>query len=103
MGRGAERVVETEKGRERKSRGVEAGHEHVGREAGGEMERGGGGAGARDGGRTRRQEREEGASSPFYSESGTPGCCQVTAGQSLDKMSTHPSLHKGSMPSWVTL
>jgi hypothetical protein len=27
-------------------------------------------------------------SSPFYSESGTPGCCQVTVGQSLDKMPT---------------
>jgi hypothetical protein len=27
--------------------------------------------------------REEGASSSFYSESSTPGCCQVTVGQSL--------------------
>jgi hypothetical protein len=25
-----------------------------------------------------REESEEGASSPFYSESDTPGCCQVT-------------------------
>ena len=32
------------------------------------------------------QESEEGASSPFYSESGLPGCCQVTMGQSLDRM-----------------
>jgi hypothetical protein len=32
--------------------------------------------------------REEGPSSPFYSESGTPGCCQVTVGWSLDKMLT---------------
>jgi hypothetical protein len=38
--------------------------------------------------RARRQEREEGASSLFYSESGTPGCCQVTVGWSLDKMLT---------------
>jgi hypothetical protein len=38
--------------------------------------------------RSRRQERMEGASSPFYSESGTPGCCQVTVGWSLDKMPT---------------
>jgi hypothetical protein len=30
--------------------------------------------------------REEGASSPIYNESGTPGCCQVTVGWSLDKM-----------------
>jgi hypothetical protein len=35
-------------------------------------------------------EREEGASSPFYSESGTPGCYQVTVGRSLDKK-TKPS------------
>ena len=34
--------------------------------------------------RAREQEREDGASSPFYSESGTPGCCQGTVGQSLD-------------------
>jgi len=34
------------------------------------------------------QEREEGASSPFYSESGTPDCCQVTEGRSLDRMLT---------------
>ena len=42
-------------------------------------------------GRTRareEQKREEGASSPFYSESGIPGCCQVTVGQSLDRMLT---------------
>ena len=32
--------------------------------------------------------REKGAGSTFYSESGTPGCCQVTVGQSLDKMPT---------------
>ena len=31
---------------------------------------------------------EERASSPFYSESGTPGCCQVTVGQGLDRMLT---------------
>jgi hypothetical protein len=34
--------------------------------------------------RVRREKREEGASSPVYSESGTPGCCQVTVGRSLD-------------------
>ena len=32
----------------------------------------------------RKDKREEGASSPFYSESGIPGCCQVTVGQSLE-------------------
>jgi hypothetical protein len=60
------------------------------------MERGGKGMG-RDGvgggargqsrskkGRARDQEREEGASSPFYSGSDLPGCCQVTVGWSLD-------------------
>jgi hypothetical protein len=36
--------------------------------------------------KARDQEREEGASSPFYSESGTPGCCQVTVGRSLTIM-----------------
>ena len=35
-----------------------------------------------------KQESEEGASSPFYNESGIPGCCQVTVGQSLDEMLT---------------
>jgi hypothetical protein len=36
-----------------------------------------------------------GVSSPFYSESGIPGCCQVTVGLSLDKMLTltaHPKV-----------
>jgi hypothetical protein len=32
------------------------------------------------------RERKEGASIPFYSESGIPGCCQVTVGKSLDKI-----------------
>ena len=30
-----------------------------------------------------RGKREEGASSPFYSGSGLPGCCQVTVGRSI--------------------
>ena len=30
--------------------------------------------------RTRDQEKEAGASSPFYSGSDLPGCCQVTVG-----------------------
>ena len=38
--------------------------------------------------KAREQEGAKGASSPFYSESGIPGCCQVTVGWSLDKMST---------------
>jgi hypothetical protein len=43
----------------------------------------------REGGRGERtereqeQEREERASSPFYSQSGIPGCYQVTVGQSI--------------------
>ena len=36
----------------------------------------------------RKRVSEEGASISFYSESGTPGYCQVTVGQSLDKMPT---------------
>ena len=35
-----------------------------------------------------KMEQEEGASSPFYSGSGLPGCCQVTVGQNLDRMLT---------------
>jgi len=38
--------------------------------------------------RVREQEHEEGANSPFYSESGIPGCCQVTMGWSLKGMLT---------------
>ena len=68
MGRGVRRVVEAENGREKQRRRIETGHEHV--------ERGGRG----------------GASSPFYSESGLPDCCQVTVGQSLDKMLTVPNI-----------
>ena len=42
------------------------------------------GKGARTRGEEKRaREQEEKASSPFYSESGTPGCCQVTVWQSL--------------------
>jgi hypothetical protein len=36
--------------------------------------------------RPRGQENEEGASSPFYIESGLPGHCQVTVEWSLDRM-----------------
>jgi hypothetical protein len=38
--------------------------------------------------RVRELEREEGASSPFYSGSGLSGCCQETVGWSLDRMLT---------------
>jgi hypothetical protein len=38
--------------------------------------------------KARKQEREEGASSPFYSESGIPDCCQETVDRSLDKVLT---------------
>ena len=38
------------------------------------------------------QERAEETSSSFYSESGLPDCCQVTVGQSLDKMLTVPNI-----------
>jgi hypothetical protein len=46
----------------------------------GERRMGEKGEGARAGARRQEQERAERASSPFYSESGTPGCCQVTVG-----------------------
>jgi hypothetical protein len=39
-------------------------------------------------GKEQEQENEgEGRASSPYSESGTPGCCQVTVGRSLDEMS----------------
>jgi hypothetical protein len=90
MGRGVERVVEADKGRERdreteteterdRERGVEASHEHVGG--------GGWGESKSKKARAKDKEREEGASSPFYSGS-LPGCCQVTVGRSLDRMLT---------------
>jgi hypothetical protein len=84
MGRGVEGVVEAEKGggrereRERERRGIETSHEHVKRGGEGNGERGDRG----------KRAREEGANSPFYSESGTPGCCQVTVRQSLEEMLT---------------
>jgi hypothetical protein len=37
-------------------------------------------------GKKAREDREKGASRHFYSESGIPGCCQVTGGQSLDEI-----------------
>jgi hypothetical protein len=106
MGRGAKRVVEAEKDREkdregggegREGRGgeerrgeerreVEASHEHVEREGGREWrERGDGKARARE---SKRASEQGGASSPFYSESGIPGYCQVTVEWSLDRMLT---------------
>jgi hypothetical protein len=56
----------------------------------GNGEKGGRGRGGEDRAEARRQEQErkEGASSPFYFASGTPGCCQVTVGWSLDRMLT---------------
>jgi hypothetical protein len=89
MGRGVERVVETEKSRERGSRGVEAGNDHVDGKREGDWRMGiEGRRKGEDRAGARRQERAEGTSSSFYSESGTPGCCQVTVGWSLDKMLT---------------
>jgi hypothetical protein len=35
------------------------------------------------------RESEDGASSPFHSAPGLPGCCQVTVGWSLDRMLIH--------------
>jgi hypothetical protein len=76
--------VETEKGRKRKRE----------RERGGCRKRGELKRGQSETKKAREQERENGASNPFYSVSDTPGYCQVTVGQSLDKMltpSTRPS------------
>ena len=40
------------------------------------------------------QESEEGASSPFYIESGTPGYCQVTVGWSVEELPTTHAMVK---------
>jgi hypothetical protein len=40
--------------------------------------------------KARDQENEERASSPFYSGSCMPGCCQVTVGWNLDRILTFP-------------
>jgi hypothetical protein len=76
MGRGVEGVVETKKGGGGRGRGGEE-RENACGEGGGEW-----GEKGRRGKRAREQESEEGAGSPFYSESGTPGYCQVTVGRS---------------------
>jgi hypothetical protein len=77
---GRERERERERGRRRRRkrkmrrrRRKEVGHEHV--EGGGEW--------GERGSRIKRA-RERGGGKPFYSESGTLGCCQVTVGRSLD-------------------
>jgi hypothetical protein len=82
-----ERKREREREREMRCRGVKAGHEHSGRE----RREGNGEEWGRESKSKRvreEQEREEGASSFFFSGSGTPGCCQVTVGQSLERMLT---------------
>lgn len=44
--------------------------------------------------------REEGAIIPFYSESGTPSCCQVTVERSLEEMLywVHPKSSESGLP-----
>lgn len=65
---------------------LEAGQEHVKREGEMEGEKGSEKEGAEKEGAE--SKREEGANSPFYRESGIPGCCQITVGWNLDKMLT---------------
>ena len=65
MGRGVERIVETEKGSER-GRGVETSHEHVEREGRREWGERGEGNGERVGARRQEQEQEsEGVKQPI--------------------------------------
>jgi hypothetical protein len=100
MGKGVKRVVEAEKGkeggrekereRERESEEVESSHEHMegGREWG-EREEGEEGTEREQEGKSKsKSKRERRGKQPFYSESGTPGCSQVTVGRSLNKMLT---------------
>jgi hypothetical protein len=50
---------------------------------GGGREWGERGKGKQEQEKAREQERDEGASSPFYSESGLPGCCQAIVWQRI--------------------
>jgi hypothetical protein len=77
MKRGVEKVVKTERERQReRQRERERSAMRRWREKRGtQRERI---AGQENRGRTRRQEREKGAGSPFYSEAGIPGYCQVS-------------------------
>jgi hypothetical protein len=81
MGRGVERVGERGELRETAVSTWKGGGEETASE-------GEGTRGQRESRKARKQKRAEGASSPFYSESGTPGCWQATVGRSLDKMLT---------------
>ena len=56
------------------------------REGGGEWGEKGQRGKSREKEKSKRKRVRRGASSSFYSESGTPGCCQVTVGHSLDRM-----------------
>lgn len=65
-------MVEAEKGRDIENRGVEASYEHIERGRGKRVGREG--EGTRGQSKSRKVKREKGASSPLFSESGTPGC-----------------------------
>jgi hypothetical protein len=84
MGRGVEGERERDRETEKKEGGGGGGggarHEHMGGMGREETER--------EEKRNMREERKEGTSSPVYTESGTPGCCQVTVGRSLVGMPT---------------
>jgi hypothetical protein len=65
MGRGVERVIETEKGMGGRQGGVEANHEHVEREVAGRGGRGIG-RGGRSLGNKGKRAREEGGKQPLW-------------------------------------
>jgi hypothetical protein len=73
MGREGEQDKRTEQGGREKERKKKEEERERGRKEKREKEKWGGG---------------DGPSSPFYSESGISGCCQVTMGWSLDNMLT---------------
>jgi hypothetical protein len=75
VGKGVKRILEEEKGREK----------------GAEGERGKGNGEGEQEGKSKSKRERKGANNPFYRESSIPGSCQVTLGQSLDKMLTVPS------------
>jgi hypothetical protein len=53
--------------------------------------------------RAREQEPEEGASNPYYSESGIPGCCQVTVGVELKLNANNEDLCSNPEDPWLSV
>jgi hypothetical protein len=91
-----ERHRERERERERERRSALSTRREIWEQNGMRRERGGG-KGQRGSRKARATEKGGGANSPFYSESGITGCCQVIVGWSLNKMLTNTNLNVGEI------